>query len=148
MKKTLATLALSLVFCTAYADTNSDFLAQNKSKPGVVTLADGLQYRVLEKGNGPKPSATSTVTVDYEGRFVDGKVFDSSYKRGQPTSFPVNGVIAGWTEALQLMPTGSTWELYIPGDLAYGPQGIPGTIGPNETLIFKVHLIAIQAPGV
>lgn len=120
------------------------FLAENKTKPGVVTLPDGLQYKVLIEGNGKQPKATDTVTVNYAGTLVDGTEFDSSYKRGQPTSFPVNGVIPGWTEALKLMKTGSTWELYIPAALAYGAQGVPPVIGPNKTLIFKVELISIQ----
>ena len=121
-----------------------NFLQQNKSKPGVVTLADGLQYKIIEKGHGKKPTLNDTVTVDYEGKLVDGTEFDSSYKRGQPATFPVNGVIPGWTEALQLMPVGSTWELYIPAELAYGEQGAPPQIGPNQTLIFKVKLISIE----
>lgn len=120
------------------------FLADNKAKQGVVTLPDGLQYKIIETGTGAKPTATSTVTVDYEGTLPDGTVFDSSYKRGQPISFPVNGVIKGWTEALQLMPTGSTWMLYIPAELAYGQTGAGGVIGPNQALIFKVHLISVQ----
>lgn len=120
------------------------FLAANKSKPGVVTLPDGLQYKVLVKGDGPSPSANDTVTVDYAGTLVNGTEFDSSYKRGQPATFPVNGVIAGWTEALQLMRVGATWELYIPASLAYGQDGAPPVIGPNETLIFKVKLISIN----
>lgn len=120
------------------------YLQENKSKPGVISLPDGLQYKILEKGNGKKPTLNDTVTVDYEGKLVDGTVFDSSYKRGQPATFPVNGVIAGWTEALQLMPVGSTWELYIPAALAYGEQGAPPQIGPNQTLIFKVKLISIE----
>ena len=109
-----------------------------------MTLADGLQYKIVKVGNGAKPSLNDQVTVNYEGSLVDGTVFDSSYKRGQPTSFPVNAVIPGWTEALQLMPVGSTWELYIPANLAYGANGVPGTIGPNETLIFKVELLGIN----
>lgn len=124
--------------------TGDAFLNTNKSKPGVVTLPDGLQYKILTKGNGKKPTATDTVTVHYEGKLVDGTEFDSSYKRGEPASFPVSAVIAGWTEALQLMPTGSTWELYIPASLAYGDQGAPPVIGPNQTLIFKVQLIDIN----
>lgn len=122
----------------------NSFLDANKKRPGVVTTASGLQYKILTPANGAKPTATDTVTVDYEGRLLDGKVFDSSYERGTPATFPVNGVIAGWQEALQLMPVGSTWELYIPANLAYGDQGAQGVIGPNETLIFKVHLISIQ----
>lgn len=120
------------------------FLEANKQNPGVVTLPDGLQYKIITEGKGQKPVSTDTVTVDYEGRLVNGKVFDSSYSRGEPAEFPVGGVIAGWVEALQLMPEGSTWELYIPSKLAYGEQGVPPLIGPNETLIFKVHLISIK----
>lgn len=126
------------------ATTGDAFLATNKKKPGVVTLPDGLQYKILIEGKGPKPKETDTVTVHYAGTLIDGKEFDSSYKRGEPTSFPVNGVIPGWTEALQLMKVGSTWELYIPAALAYGNQGAPPSIGPNETLIFKVNLISIN----
>jgi FKBP-type peptidyl-prolyl cis-trans isomerase FklB len=120
------------------------FLASNKTKPGVVSLPDGLQYKIVTPGSGPKPTAQDTVTVDYAGTLIDGTEFDSSYKRGQPATFPVSGVIAGWTEALQLMNVGSTWELYIPASLAYGDQGAPPSIGPNETLIFKVKLIDIK----
>lgn len=120
------------------------FMLENKNKPGVVTLPSGLQYKVIEAGSGKKPTKNDTVTVDYEGTLVNGKVFDSSYKRGQPVSFPVSGVIAGWQEALQLMNTGATWMLYIPSRLAYGPAGAGDLIGPNENLIFKVHLISIQ----
>lgn len=120
------------------------FLTANKTKPGVVTLPDGLQYKVLEAGKGQKPTANDIVEVDYAGKLIDGTEFDSSYKRGQPATFPVSGVIPGWTEALQLMNVGATWELYIPASLAYGDQGAPPSIGPNETLIFKVHLIKVQ----
>ena len=120
------------------------FLAANKTKEGVQTTASGLQYKVLTAGSGAKPTATQTVTVHYEGKLIDGKVFDSSYKRGEPISFPVNGVIQGWQEALQLMPVGSTWELYIPGDLAYGQRGAGADIGPNAVLIFKVELIGCK----
>lgn len=119
------------------------FLTTNKQKSGVVTLADGLQYRVLVAGKGPKPTKTDTVTVNYVGTLVDGMEFDSSYKRGVPATFVVSEVIAGWTEALQLMNQGSTWELYIPASLAYGVKGAPPVIGPNETLVFKVELIAV-----
>lgn len=120
------------------------FLDANKERPGVVATRSGLQYKIITPGEGPKPTPTDVVTVDYEGRLLDGKIFDSSYERGTPASFPVNAVIQGWQEALQLMPAGSTWELYIPASLAYGEQGAQGVIGPNETLIFKVHLIKIQ----
>jgi FKBP-type peptidyl-prolyl cis-trans isomerase FklB len=120
------------------------FLAANKTKPGVVALPDGLQYKILKEGTGPKPGETDSVTVNYRGTLLDGTEFDSSYKRGQPATFPVNRVIKGWTEALQLMPVGSKWELYIPSDLAYGAQGAGGDIGPNSTLIFEVELLSIQ----
>lgn len=120
------------------------FLKNNKAKPGVVTLADGLQYKVIKEGTGPKPTANDVVTVNYAGTLINGTEFDSSYKRGEPASFPVNGVIPGWTEALQLMKVGSTWELYIPSNLAYGEQGAPPSIGPNETLIFKVDLLDVK----
>ena len=126
------------------ANTGEAFLASNKTKPGVVTLPDGLQYKVLVEGKGAKPTLNDTVTVHYAGTLVNGKEFDSSYKRGEPATFPVAGVIAGWTEALQLMPAGSTWELFIPANLAYGEQGAPPAIGPNETLIFKVQLIDVK----
>ena len=120
------------------------FLAENKDKPGVTTLPSGLQYKVLKQGTGPKPKATDTVTVHYEGKLIDGTVFDSSLKRGEPATFPVNGVIAGWTEALQLMPVGSTWQLFIPSNLAYGERPRPGgPIGPNAVLTFEVQLIKI-----
>lgn len=122
------------------------FLAVNKSKPGVVTLADGLQYKVLVEGKGGSPKETDVVTVHYRGTLINGSEFDSSYKRGQPATFPVNGVIPGWIEALQLMKVGSTWELYIPPSLAYGEQGAPPVIRPNETLIFKVELLDVK-PG-
>lgn len=121
-----------------------NFLNENKSKSGVVTLEDGLQYKILSEGKGAKPTLNDIVTVNYEGRLVDGTVFDSSYKRGQPATFQVSGVIPGWTEALQMMPVGSTWELYIPAALAYGRDGMPPVIGPNETLIFKVNLISVK----
>jgi FKBP-type peptidyl-prolyl cis-trans isomerase len=122
-----------------------DFLAANKAKEGVKTLPSGLQYKVEKEGTGPKPAATDTVVCNYRGTFIDGKEFDSSYKRGQPATFPVTGVIKGWTEALQLMPVGSKWELFIPPDLAYGPRGAGGVIGPNATLIFEVELLSIKA---
>lgn len=124
----------------------SEFLKKNKEQAGVVTLPSGLQYKVISEGKGPKPKSTDTVSVDYEGTLVNGKVFDSSYQRGQPVSFPVSGVIKGWTEALQLMPEGSTWNLYIPANLAYGEQSPSPNIGPNSTLVFKVHLISIAKP--
>ena len=120
------------------------FLKANASNDGVVTLADGLQYQILTEGNGDKPSADDTVVVNYEGKLIDGTVFDSSYKRGKPATFAVNQVIPGWTEVLQLMPVGSTWMVYIPANLAYGSTGIPNVIPPGSVLIFKVELISIK----
>ena len=120
------------------------FLAENKVKEGVQTTASGLQYKVLTMGTGEKPTSTSKVNVDYEGKLIDGTVFDSSYKRGQPTTFQVNQVIKGWTEALQLMPVGSEWELYIPYQLAYGEREAGQTIKPYSALIFKVKLHGIE----
>ncbi len=121
------------------------FLAANKTKEGVVTLPSGLQYKILKAGTGPKPTATDSVVCNYQGTLIDGKEFDSSYKRGQPATFPVNGVIKGWTEALQLMPVGSKWHLVVPSDLAYGARGAGADIGPNATLIFEVELLSIQS---
>jgi FKBP-type peptidyl-prolyl cis-trans isomerase FklB len=123
--------------------TGEDFLASNKSKDGVVTLPSGLQYKILTAGAGPKPTATDTVTCNYKGTLLNGKEFDSSYKRGHPESFPVGGVIKGWTEALQLMPVGSKWQLWIPADLGYGDHGAGSDIGPGETLVFEVELLSI-----
>ena len=120
------------------------FLAENKTKDGVVTLPSGLQYKVIKQGDGPKPTASDTVVTNYRGTLIDGKEFDSSYKRGQPATFPVGQVIKGWTEALQLMPVGSKWQLYIPSSLAYGDRGAGGDIGPNSTLIFDIELLSIQ----
>jgi len=122
-----------------------EFLAANKSKEGVVTLPSGLQYKILTTGTGPKPTASDTVSCNYRGTLINGKEFDSSYKRGEPTSFPVGGVIKGWTEALQLMPVGSKWQLFIPSDMAYGDRGAGTDIGPGETLIFEVELLSIAA---
>ena len=119
------------------------FLAANKTKPGVVTLPSGLQYKILKEGTGPKPAATDSVVCNYRGTLINGTEFDSSYKSGKPITFPVNGVIKGWTEALQLMPVGSKWELYVPPDLAYGSRGAGEAIGPDETLIFEVELVSI-----
>jgi len=116
------------------------FLEENAKKEGVVTTESGLQYKVITEGSGDSPSADSTVEVDYRGTLIDGTEFDSSYARGEPVQFPVNGVIKGWTEALQLMKEGAKWELYIPSDLAYGPGGAGGLIGPNATLVFEVEL--------
>ncbi len=124
--------------------SGSAFLEANKAKPGVVTLPDGLQYKIVKAGTGPKPGLESTVVVNYEGTLINGQKFDSSYDRNEPAVFKVSQVIHGWVEALQLMPVGSTWELYIPADLAYGEDGAPPVIGPNETLIFKVELLSIK----
>ena len=167
MKKlTIAALGIGLLCANAYAIDNQStqsqignqmqsaqnngqitgdtFLATNKTKPGVTTLPDGLQYKIIAEGKGAQPTRTDTVTVHYAGTLIDGTEFDSSYKRGQPTSFPVGAVIPGWVEALQLMKVGSTWELYIPANLAYGERGAPPSIGPNQVLIFKVELLGIN----
>jgi FKBP-type peptidyl-prolyl cis-trans isomerase len=120
------------------------FLADNKSKEGVIALPSGLQYKVLKEGNGPKPTATDSVVCNYRGTLINGTEFDSSTKHGGPATFPVNGVIKGWTEALQLMPVGSKWQLFVPSDLAYAERGAGGDIGPNATLIFEVELVSIQ----
>jgi len=125
--------------------TGEAFLAANKAKEGVVTLPSGLQYKIIKAGDGPKPTAEDTVLCHYRGALVDNTEFDSSYKRGEPMKIPVGGVIKGWTEAIQLMPVGSKWQLFIPSDLAYGERGAPGSpIGPNSTLVFEVELISIE----
>jgi len=121
-----------------------EFLAANKAKEGVVTLPSGLQYKILTAGTGPKPAVSDTVVCNYRGTLISGTEFDSSYKRGQPASFPVNGVIKGWTEALQLMPVGSKWQLFVPAELGYGDRGAGADIGPGATLIFEVELLSIQ----
>jgi len=120
-----------------------DFLSKNKDKEGVVTLESGLQYKVLTEGKGPQPGPSDVVKVHYTGSLISGDVFDSSIESGQPAKFPVNRVIPGWTEALQLMPTGSKWQLFIPSELAYGSNG-NRSMGPNETLLFDVELIEIE----
>ncbi|HET9408204.1 MAG TPA: FKBP-type peptidyl-prolyl cis-trans isomerase [Candidatus Sulfotelmatobacter sp.] len=125
---------------------NQDFLEENKVKQGVVALPSGLQYKILQEGTGPKPAATDTVVCNYRGTLIDGKEFDSSAKHGGPATFPVSGVIKGWTEALQLMPVGSKWQLFIPSDLAYADRGAGQDIGPGATLIFEVELVSIQKP--
>jgi FKBP-type peptidyl-prolyl cis-trans isomerase FklB len=139
------------------AETNKKdgdaFLAENKTKAGVVTLPSGLQYKVLSEGTGPKPTAADSVVCNYKGTLLDGTEFDSSAKHGGPATFPVSGVIKGWTEALQLMPVGSKWQLFVPSDLAYGQRGAGGGIAPNSTLIFEVELVSIKSsdaaqPGV
>ena len=122
------------------------FLTANAKKPGVVALPSGLQYKVIRDAAGPKPEATDKVKTHYHGTLIDGTVFDSSVDRGEPIVFPVNGVIAGWSEALQLMPVGSKWQLFVPSNLAYGARGAGGKIGPNTTLIFDVELLGIEAP--
>jgi FKBP-type peptidyl-prolyl cis-trans isomerase len=135
----------------AAADTNKaegdKFLAGNKGKPGVKTTASGLQYQIVSEGRGPKPTANDTVRVHYTGTLLDGTKFDSSVDRGQPAEFPLSGVIPGWTEGLQLMPVGSKFKFWIPANLAYGEQGTPGPIGPNQTLVFDVELLEIVKPA-
>jgi FKBP-type peptidyl-prolyl cis-trans isomerase FklB len=120
------------------------FLAANKKKEGITELANGLQYKVIKGGSGKKPSETDTVTVNYRGTLIDGAEFDSSYKRGEPANFPVNRVIPGWTQVLQLMAEGSKWQVFIPSELAYGKTGSGATIGPNSTLIFDIELIKVN----
>lgn len=124
-------------------EANHQWLLKNATRPGVVVLPSGLQYEVLEAGNGATPDQHSRVTVHYEGRLTNGQVFDSSYRRGQPATFGVNQVISGWTEALQLMPQGSKWRLYIPSDLGYGERGAGASIPGNSTLVFDVELLGI-----
>lgn len=126
------------------AKEGQKFLEENKKKPGVITLPSGLQYTVITEGNGPIPKETDKVTTHYHGTLIDGTVFDSSVQRGQPATFPVNGVIKGWVEALQLMKVGSKWKLFVPADLAYGERGAGENIGPNTALIFEVELISID----
>ena len=121
-----------------------EFLTANKAKEGVIALPSGLQYKVLTEGTGPKPTAADSVSCNYRGTLLNGKEFDSSYKRGQPAAFPVSGVIKGWTEALQLMPVGSKWQLFIPAELAYGDRNAGPDIAPGSTLIFEVELLSIQ----
>ena len=121
-----------------------DFLEKNKEKAGVVALPSGLQYEILVEGNGPRPVATNKVTCHYHGTLIDGTVFDSSVQRGQPATFPLNGVIKGWTEGVQLMPAGSKWRFYIPPHLAYGDRQASVQIGPGSTLIFDVELISFS----
>jgi FKBP-type peptidyl-prolyl cis-trans isomerase FklB len=120
------------------------FLEDNKSKEGIQVTESGLQYKIITEGTGKKPALTDTVVTHYEGKTLDGNVFDSSYKRGTPASFPVNGLIAGWQEALQMMPEGSKWELYIPASLGYGNAGAGGSIGPGCTLVFTMELIKVE----
>lgn len=124
-------------------ESGAKFLADNGKREGVTQTASGLQYEVLTKADGPKPAVTDTVSVHYRGTLLNGTEFDSSYKRGEPATFPLQGVIKGWTEALQLMPVGSKWKLFIPSELAYGERGAGSDIGPNETLVFEVELLGI-----
>lgn len=130
------------------AETNKkkadEFLAENKEKEDVQTTGSGLQYKILEEGSGPSPTSNDTVQVHYEGTLIDGTVFDSSYDRGEPVEFPVDGVIKGWTEALQMMKAGAKWKLFIPPELGYGERGTPGPIGPNDVLIFEVELLEVN----
>jgi FKBP-type peptidyl-prolyl cis-trans isomerase FklB len=126
------------------AAVGQKFLAENKTKPGVKTTASGLQYKVLKEGSGPSPKETDTVVTNYRGTLINGTEFDSSYKRNEPVTFPVSGVIKGWTEALQLMKKGAKYQLFVPADLAYGARGAGQDIGPNETLIFEVELLDIK----
>ena len=157
MKQTIADLQKQVIDkqqekLKSMADKNAtagqQFLTANKAKPGIVTLPSGLQYKVVTAGNGVSPNENSTVKVDYEGKLLNGKVFDSTFKRGEPVEFKVSQVIPGWQEALQKMKMGATWQLFIPAKLAYGERGFmnPGgtSIEPNETLIFKVHLISVK----
>ena len=135
----------------AKAETNlkagTAFLAKNKKKKGVTVLPSGLQYKILKKGEGVKPKPTDTVSVHYRGTLISGEEFDSSYKRGEPATFRTNGVIKGWQEALQLMSTGSKWQIFVPAELGYGNRGTGADIGPNATLIFEIELLEIQSAG-
>lgn len=135
--------ALQIKATESAIQQGKDFLTQNAQKEGIVTLTSGLQYEVLTEGNGTKPQASDTVKVHYHGTLLNGNVFDSSVQRGEPATFGVTQVISGWVEALQLMPVGSKWKLYIPSELAYGAQGAGKDIGPHTTLIFEVELIDI-----
>ncbi|CAN5421021.1 macrophage infectivity potentiator Mip [soil metagenome] len=155
MKETMATFQKEMLdkqadAKKAAAEKNAadgkKFLAENKGKAEVKTTASGLQYKVLKEGNGPAPKETDTVKVNYRGTTLDGTEFDSSYKRGQPATFPVNRVIKGWTEALQMMKVGSKYQLFVPSDLAYGERGAGADIGPNATLLFDVELLGIVPP--
>jgi FKBP-type peptidyl-prolyl cis-trans isomerase FklB len=143
--RALVALTFSSSLLMAAPQSGEQFLKENEKKEGVKTLEGGLQYKVLKEGTGKSPKATDTVEVNYRGTLLDGTEFDSSYKRGQTASFPVNRVIKGWTMALQQMKEGSKWMLFIPADLAYGASGTPGgPIGPNQTLIFEVELIKVK----
>lgn len=128
----------------AVRTADMQFLSENKEKPGVITTASGLQYQVITEGTGPKPAATDVVLVHYEGKLIDGSVFDSSYQRGQPAAFPLNQVIPGWTEGVQLMPTGSKYHFVVPPELGYGARGAGGVIPPGAVLEFDIELLAIR----
>jgi FKBP-type peptidyl-prolyl cis-trans isomerase FklB len=152
MMKSLVLLLLAaglMAGCSPKADDSDPkvagaaFLAANAKKPGVITTPSGLQYLVLKSGTGPSPKLTDKVTVNYEGRLLDGTIFDSSIERAQPATFPVNGVISGWTEALQMMKVGDQWQLFVPANLAYGDQSPGASIPANSVLIFKVELLDI-----
>jgi len=138
-----AMAAESQAAAAEHSQEGEAFLAENAKRDGVTITESGLQYEVLEAGSGEKPLATSTVRTHYRGTLINGEEFDSSYSRNEPTEFPVNGVIAGWTEALQLMEVGAKWKLFIPYQLAYGEQGAGGAIGPFQALVFEIELIAI-----
>jgi FKBP-type peptidyl-prolyl cis-trans isomerases 1 len=125
-------------------DKGRQYLEENAKREGVKTTASGLQYEVLQEGNGKSPKATDTVEVHYKGTLIDGTEFDSSYKRGRPATFPLNAVIPGWTEGVQLMKEGAKYRFAIPSNLAYGERGVPGVIGPNETLVFEVELLKVH----
>ena len=140
----LASVVLLLTATPALAETGANFLANNAKKAGVTVTDSGLQYEVIQSGDGRSPNRTDRVTVHYRGTLVDGREFDSSYKRGEPATFPLNRVIAGWTEGLQLMKEGDKWRLFIPSNLGYGQRGSGSMIGSNETLIFEVELLKVQ----
>ncbi len=129
---------------TVNKEKGDAFLSKNKTQKDVVTLPSGLQYKIITEGKGVKPAKEDEVTVEYTGKLIDGTVFDSTEKAGKPATFKVSQVIPGWTEALQLMPAGSTWEIFVPAELAYGARNVGGPIGPNETLVFNVHLISVK----
>lgn len=139
-----AAMSFPATMTPAFANADTDYLAENKAKDGVQVTPSGLQYRVLREGKGRKPGSNDTVEVHYKGTLISGKVFDSSYKRGQSISFPLNRVIAGWTEGLQLMKEGAKYELVIPAGLGYGPKGAGNVIPPNATLVFEVELLKVH----
>lgn len=139
-----AILSITPLMAQSALEKGQQFLAENGKRPGVITTASGLQYEVLTPGTGKSPKATDRVLVHYKGTLLDGKEFDSSYKRNQPIAFPLNQVIPGWTEGVQLMKEGGKYRFFIPSNLAYGASGAPGAIGPNETLIFDVELLKVQ----